>query len=283
MNIEQRLLEHYINRHTPEVLSTVEALAVEEIIGILESIPSKSAALILRQMDRLKAAQCLEKINIALAVKLIEHISTPYAEILLRLVNIDFCNILLDELPEKIAQNLRRIVRYANNTVGANLNIIAFTVSQELSVKMALEKIEKDKPELQSHLYILDRNQVLIGSVEIKKLITADRNKSIQSIMNSNPPKIMATINISSIAENESWDKSFSELPVVDMDGVFLGILSKEVLKKFNPDSKSIDQNLYKTGAALGELYKIGLASFLRITSEISAKPALPTDRQNLK
>jgi magnesium transporter len=276
MKIDQQLLEHYISRHTADVLSAVEILPVEEIVGILESVPTESAAILISKMERLKAAKCLEKLKPGLAVEIIAQLSVTNSEILLRLVSADFCSLLLDELPEKIAQNLRRILRYPKNTVGANLNPIVFTINEEFSVKMALDKIVKEKPQLQSYLYVLDRNQLLVGYIELKKLITTEGSKSIKSMMNLNPPKIIATINISSLADSESWIESFSELPVVDVDGIFLGILSKDTLRKFDPVTNAINQNVYKSGAALGELFKIGLVSFLKTTSEISTE-------QNLK
>lgn len=266
--MDQQLLEHYIDKHTQDALSFIEVLQIEEIIGLLESISTESAAVLLSQMDRFKAAGCLEKTKKEFAVKILEHLSLPNSEILLRLINSDYCNTLLDNLPDKISQNLRRIVSYPKNTVGAYLNPIVFAVSEELTIKQTLKRIKIEKPELQSYLYVIDRGQALVGCIELEKLITTNSKVYIRSIMNSSAPKVIATSTISSIADGESWIGTFSELAVVDVNGVFLGIISKDILTQLNPESVSIDQNLYKTGAALGELYKIGLASFLNINSE---------------
>jgi magnesium transporter len=272
MEIEFQLLERFINSHFKEAVPTIENLSVHEIAEFLESVPIEWSALLISKMDRYKAAQCLEKMNLDFAVRLIEHLSIPNSEILLRLVNSDFCNIVLDKIPSKTAQKIRSILNYSQNTVGALLNPVFFTVSNELTVKQVLQIVKEYKPSLQQHIYVLDRDQMLVGYIELSRLITTDENESILKITNTNTPKLLSTTNISSIKDYADGFKTFSEIPVVDNSGIFLGVVSKDQLHKLNNKIKSGDQDLYKTGAALGDLYRIGLASFLMNTSEISKK-----------
>lgn len=272
MKTEQYILESYIKNHTSDALSAIESLQIEEVVVFFETIPLELAALLLSQMDRYRAAQCLEKINPEMTVSIIEKMTVTNSEIILRLVSADLRGILLLQLPEEVSRNLQHILKYPKNTVGAFLNPIAFTLSLELTVEQVLEKIRKEKPHVQSHLFVLDRNQLLMGYIELKELIQASENKPIQSILHPNPPKFSATMNISVIAEDTTWFESFSEIPVVDNKGIFLGIVSNEELKKLTPKTKTFDNHLYQTGAALGELYKIGLVSFLRNASEITVR-----------
>ncbi|MGQ1785047.1 magnesium transporter MgtE N-terminal domain-containing protein [Saccharicrinis sp. GN24d3] len=264
MKIEPYILERYIENHTSDALLALENMPIDHIVVFLGSIPSNLACSLLCQMDRNRAAACLEKITPELATVLIEQLPIPNSEILLRLINVDLRNDILNQLPEKTSQNIRQILKYPKNTVGAFLNPTVFTLHEEQTVKKALAKIKKEKPHLPQHIFILNRDQLLVGHIELKQLITSDENTSIQTFMNPNPSKISATANISAVTDKATWTESLFEIPVVDNKGVFLGIVSKEALKKHTPKTSSFDNELYQTGAALGELYKIGLASFLR-------------------
>ncbi len=59
------------------------------------------------------------------------------------------------------------------------------------------------------------------------------------------------------------WNHELSELPVVDSEGVFIGVVSRSVSEHIAQDKKKQDHSVLDTGRALGELYLIGLSGLL--------------------
>ena len=140
---------------------------------------------------------------------------------------------------------------------------LVFTLQGNHTAGQALEKIKKNKGLLFQQVYVLDQNKRLEGVIELQDLLTVNDKVSIQSILNSNPTTISASMDISALKDSELWDHSFPSLPVVDIDGVFLGIISKKTLSDLIPEKKESIQSTRQTGAALGDLYRLGISSFL--------------------
>jgi len=269
MDTDEKLLASFIQSHTGEVLLIIENLKEIEIADLLESLPIDLSALLLGQMDRFKAARGLEKVDLGIAIQLIEKLPISSAKVLLRQIDHSICNTLLNGLPPHASMPLRRILKYPENSVGAYLNPLVFTLFEDQSIKQGLEKIKKNDPHLQSKIFILDRNQLLVGFIELKELITNDINKPIHLLINSDFPKIVADMNITTLMEGWKYDESFPCLPVVDASGIFLGEITKLILANINPKKNTFDHEALQASSALGELYQIGLSSLFRSASEI--------------
>lgn len=269
MSSQQKILTEYIRSHSGEVASFLEDIEDVEIAAFLQEISIELSAVLLSNMDRYKAAGSLEKLKIGTAIQVVGLMPESAAELLLRLIEPELCESILDGLPQKKSQLFQRILKFQQNTVGAFLTPVVFTLNEEISVSQALSKIQKSKPTLISHIYILNRSQTLVGSIGLKDLLTSDGLKKISAIMNPEPLSILANMDISQFIEMYNNKDSFSDLAVVDTDGVFLGIISRDAFDKLTLKKNMPNKDVIQTGAALGELFKIGLASFLYSTGEL--------------
>jgi len=269
MNTDQKLLKRFIQNHTGDVLQIIEKLDNEEIAKLITILPSNEANLLLSQMDRNKAARCLQVVDIEIAIKLIEKLSPSMAVLILRQTDKHFHDSILDQLSLEHSKSIRQILAYPPDTVGAYLDPLAFTLQEDLSIGEGLEKIKEHHSNVLSHIFILSRIQLLVGFIQIKDLITNKKKKLIRAIMNPDPPKIHANINIRVLLEEQSWGESFSVLPVVNVQNIFLGIIAKETLSNINLKERSLDRQAKQASIELGTLYQIGFSSLFRTASEI--------------
>ncbi len=270
MNTDEKIISKFVQDHTGEVLHFIENLKDEEIADLIESLPIELSILLLSQMDRFKAARSLEKIDIEVAIQIMEKIPLSTSELLLRQMDTVFCNLILDGLPLQNSKLLQSILKYPKDSVGAHINPIVFTLRENQNISQGLEKIKKDNPDLHSRVFVLSQDQSLAGFIELKDLIIMDANTSIRSAMNINLPKIRADINISSLIERWDYDESFLQLPVVDANEAFLGVVTKEKLSSISSGKNTHDHPAIKAGSALGDLYQIGLSGLFRSAGTIS-------------
>jgi len=270
MDTDKRILERFINNHTSEALLMIENLDEEEIAVLLKSLSPELSSILLCQMDRFKAARCLEKIDPEIAIKLIETLTTSIAALILRQMDKNLRNSILDRLSSENSKSIHQILRYPDNTVGAYLDPLVFTLLQDLSISQGLERIKENQLHILSHIFVLSRDHLLVGFIELKELIKTDESKPIREVMNPNPPKILADMNINTLLEGwGGWDKSFPFLPVVDLHGIFLGVITWETLTNINKMEKTMDRHAQQASMALGDLYQIGFSSLIRSASEI--------------
>jgi magnesium transporter len=276
MDTDEKLLAKFIQNHTSEVVLKIEGLAEGEIAALLESLSYELSALLISQMDRFIAARSLEKMNLDITVQLMEKLPLHVAETLLRQLGAELRNSILSELPGKVSDSLKQILKYPKNTVGAFLDPKVFTLFEDNTVQQSMEKIKKNNPPIDTYIFIISRNQRLIGSIELRQLITTEVDKQIRSLAKRDLPKVSADMNISEVDVLWEKDGQYSQLPVVDPVGIFLGAISRETVAKRDVKKSTYDHHASQTSSALGDLYKIGFSSLFRSASEI-------VGNQNLK
>ena len=269
MDTDQKILERFIQNHTDEVLNIIDKIDEERLADFLQLLPVEKSILLLSQMERHKAARSLEKIGQEQSIELIGNLPESVAVLILRQMDHEVLNSFLKGLPAEHSKSLRQILSYPKDTVGAYLDPKVLTLQENLNIGQGLEKIKANRPNVPPHLFILSRDHLLVGYIELKDLIINKRKKPIRDVMNPDPPKILADINIKIFTENNGWIDPFFILPVVDAKGIFLGVISKDSLSDIHPIKTTYDRQAQQASMALGDLYRIGFSSFFRSASEI--------------
>lgn len=269
MDTDEKLLGKFIQSHTIEVVHKIEELPEKDIAALLESFSAELSALLLSQMDRFTAMRSLEKMDLEKAILLMEKLPFQVAEVFLRQINLELRNAILTKLPEQVSDPLQQILTYPKNSVGAFINPNTFTLYEDQTVRQGLEKIKKNNPLIETQIFILNRNQTLLGSLELKELITNDDNNQIRSLGINNLPWVSANQNISDLKDIWGSEWNLSHLPVLNSAGIFLGVITKESLAKNDPKKSTYDHHAHQTIGALGDLYKIGISGLFRSAAEL--------------
>lgn len=240
---DQEVVEFIVQISVPMVVSLFNLMHVDKVAKYLLMLPAEKTAAIVNKMD------------VSLAESLCRRLDEPYISQLLAL------------LPAELAALIRRKLEQIPNTVGI-LMVPAIVVSSDLSVKEVMDIVKRNRENLESHLYVVDVHGILQGAVLLENLLFAKKQVLINTLMQTNLPKFYPEMTISSILGHPAWDE-YRTIPVVDGAEKLLGTLPYRMtrgvtLKEEGPSTKEIIQ----TSSALGELYRIGLASFLQSISK---------------
>ncbi len=206
-----------------ESISPAEAVEIlqqqqPQLIGlVLEKIAPSIATLIFLQLPDKLASRVLAAIDTGVSVSILSRITKEKTESYLSLLN------------EVNANELRSLLEYPDNTVGRLMNPHIFAFNKNTLVKQVLTQLKKQNLESLHHLFVLNDDMKLNGEVEIRKLILADENQSLESLsipivayLNALDPKeeVMSTL-----------DKyRVNALPVVDIDFKLVGIVEGQDL-----------------------------------------------------
>lgn len=269
MTTEGKLLESFISNHTLEALALIEQQPDELVVVLLSQLPSGVTSRLLVQMDGFKAVRVLESMDPQLRAVLIEEVPVNTTSSMLRLVEEERRDNLLTGVSPDTAREILRLLNFPNHTVGSHLNPVVFTLNQNLSVYECLERIKAHQQPVGNQVPVLDSDHKLVGYTGLKELITANPDKKIRSIMNTDPPSILADTTVSeNFIESQSWDEPFNRIPVVDSDGFFLGVVTRAGLTGAKPKKEIFNRQASQASVALAELYQIGLTSLFRSTRE---------------
>jgi Mg/Co/Ni transporter MgtE len=269
MSIEKIILEDFFDNHIDEALKSLSSCSDLELVSLIKNLPDDNVYQLFSRIESYKAVNIISLIEHKTAAEILDNIPTQAAMIILRQLDQVKRNQILSVMPERIAIQLRQLLQYDDLSVGALMNVNVFTFHNDLSVKEALDEVKQSDVSIPAQIFVVNRDKILQGVVELDQLIRANSKDDLNKITKTNTYRVLPEINIKSILHHEAWQIYYS-LPVVDGDDFFLGTISLETIRGFVENKTANDFS--KAGSALGELYRIGFAGLIRSAAGLTSK-----------
>ena len=258
------VLDAFMRRHPGAAARVLEQYSSRQLGELFDQASNESAATALEYLSADRGAECLAIMRPESAARLLAALHTDFQLAIMRLLKPDIRKVLLDALDDKISEPLERMLRYPEGTVGELMDAFVFTVPNDISVQEALKRARAASLEVPFFVYVLDRQQKLVGVASLKKLIRAKRSDPVSSLMNRDVVALNPLAEKSAMVKSPHW-RAFHTLPVTEEEGVFLGVVRYETISRLREeqDPKGGDGDIIDTALALGELYWVGLAGVM--------------------
>lgn len=261
MENDQLLIDKFLDHHPARAVDAIEKLSIHEIATLIEGLSTDKSRIVLANMPAFKAAKVLEHVSKDYKIKIFASIPLKIAESILRGMDKQKQQETLNQLPKELGSNLKRVLVYNKKQIGAHIKTDILVLFEDYTIERALTEIKKGVGSTKPTLFVINKARELLGYVEVNELVARESNKPIRSIMKIGSSPIIANMFIKDALEN--WDDSFTELPVVKVNGLFLGTVTRVELSKLGETRGTTGKLEIKTGNALGDLYLIGLTSLL--------------------
>lgn len=261
----QRLSHEFISEHSLDAAKIIEKLPVEDTVQFLNEVPPDLAAKVSDLMPPFMVAQCLEHMDDKRAALIIEKLSVEVATALLRRVEESKRLAIIEALPDDIMKSLSLVLKFPANTAGALMDPQVFTLFNDISVKEAIKDVRNNPQHVFYHMPVISREQILLGVVNIRELMISEPESRVASVMHTGAGKLLPSANRETILAHPDW-RIYPELPVVDQAGVFLGLISYQVVRRLEDEVQASARStpLSDAGKALGELYWVGMSAFIK-------------------
>jgi len=217
-------------------LARIHPSDLAEIIGDLSA---REAAAVVGQLDDETAADAFEHLDTETRKNLIEDIGTERAADIIEEMDADDAADLLAELPEEqqsellaemnayTAGELRELVKYPEDSAGGMMTTDYVWIYPHRTTEATIRKIREIAPasEFIYYLYVLDKDDHLLGTLSLRTLLLELPTAFIDRIMESDlvtvAPDTPAVDVASAIAKYD-----LLAVPVVDDRGKMLGIVT---------------------------------------------------------
>ncbi|HEY1869062.1 MAG TPA: CBS domain-containing protein [Candidatus Cybelea sp.] len=219
--------------------SRLARLHPSELAEIIGDLSSREALAVVGQLDDETAADAFEHLDTETRKSLIEDIGTERAADIIEEMDADDAADLLAELPEEqqsqllaemnayTAGELRELVKYPEDTAGGMMTTDYVWIYPHRTTEATIRKIREIAPasEFIYYLYVLDKEDRLLGALSLRTLLLALPTAFIDRIMKTDlvtvEPLTPAVDVASTIAKYD-----LLAAPVVDDDGKMLGIVT---------------------------------------------------------
>ena len=260
MDLETALLARFVLAHPTEAARLLESKPLSDVASILGNVPAEASVAALSNLNPLSAAGSLELIDATRAAQILSAIPLDAAAAILRTMRPGPRSAVLDALQPELSKAVARLLRYSEGTAGALMDPEVLSVHENASAGEALERLRRSPQHALYYVYVLDDAQRLVGVVNLRELMEAPPEQPLGLHAVRSVQSLPARARSESIVAHQAWQR-FHALPVVDVDGRFLGVIRYEAVRELEGRflDKGIEDHAAATASALGELYALGL------------------------
>jgi len=115
------------------------------------------------------------------------------------------------------------------------------------------------------YVYVIDREQRLVGVLTLRELMLAASGRSIAAVMKRSPLSVNANLRHLELIRHSGWHR-FHTLPVVDDAGHLMGVVRYETLRRLESEfagEATSGKSAVNLAVSLSELYVKGLTGLV--------------------
>lgn len=235
----------------PEILELIEkkdfatlkeymtALDLPDVAELAGDLDGEELGVVFRLLPRQSAAEVFALLELEKQERLLEILSGEALASILNEMPPDDRTELLEDLPDDVSARLigrlspaeRQIatdlLRYPEDSVGRLMTPEFVAVKADATVRQVFDHIRKVAPETEtiSILYVVDSAGRLIDDISLEDLVLAEPDAVVGEIIDRHPVSLSATADREEAVDTiKKYD--VVALPVVDSDGVLVGIVT---------------------------------------------------------
>ncbi len=272
------LTDRFIRGHPPEAARVLENLPLDEQASFCGRIPPDLAAILFGTMDASAAAHCLERMQAHRAAEALSRVPLERAALLLRRLRPEERQSVLALLPPDPGRHLALLLSCRPDSAGALMDPRVLTLPPEVTAAEARGRMDARPDQASDCFYVVERDQTLAGVLGLIELLSAPPETPVSALMRRELECLRTDDSLASVRVHPGW-LELHVLPVLDGRGRFAGALRHRTLRRLGEADRPPRPD--PVGAALGELYRIGLSALVKgaVGEERTAPPSGDRDR----
>lgn len=217
----------------------LEDMDPPDLVETIEELPTTETTLLFRILPRARAADVFEYLPLDKQNELLKAMGQEQLASLLNDMDPDDRTALLEELPAEVTRRLlsllspeelriaKQLLGYPEDSIGRRMTTDYISISPDWTMDEVLSFIRahgKDSETI-NVLYIVDARNHLIDDIRLREILLAPVDKKVDDLMDHTFVSLRATDDQeTAVTTFRKYDRSV--LPVIDSDGVLVGIVT---------------------------------------------------------
>jgi magnesium transporter len=236
LSVSQKKLSHL---HPADLADIIEDLSGRDRSAMFHALDTETAAEALEEIDPKIQKALIEEIPVEKASDIVEEMSPSDAVDLLSDLPEERAEEILEGMEQEIAEDLRELLVHADETAGGLMTTAYLSLTPEVTVEAAISRLKTEAPNLDiiDYIYVVDEEEMLLGVVSIRDLLTAQSHQPLLEIQAQRVVSVKLDEDQNEVVE--AFAKyGFRALPVVDEGNVLKGVIGfRSVLEVLVPDA----------------------------------------------
>ena len=273
MELATKLAQRLVDGHPIDAAAALETYPVPDAADVLHGARPDAAARVLRNMSPHRAVEILETWAVETVGAVLGHMPPDAAATLLRRTSQAFRANVLENLSGRTGRTLRSLLEYSPDSAATRMDPHVLALPDDLTVEQATIQVRESAKHVLFNLYVVDRQHVLVGVMNLRELLISKPDARLADVMNTVTFRIAADADRRAILQHPGWREVHS-LPVVDAKGRFLGALRYRTLRRLQADALRRGGDSQETVGALADLFWTGVAGVLNSVTMAGGKDA---------
>lgn len=232
--------QNLLSYHEKDISDALCLLSVDDRKHLYTLLDAEWIAEILEYSD--DSTIYLNEIPIQKRMAVLSHFETVEMLDYIREMDKDSRDIILDLLDSEKKREFLLLNSFNEDEIGGKLTSNYVAIDFGISVKEAMSSLIRQANDNDniSTIYVLDKNQIFLGAIDLKDLIIAREGTDLEKIITTSYPYVYAT---EQIEDCLSRIKDYSEdsIPVLDNENKLIGVLTSQTIMELVDDEMSED------------------------------------------
>lgn len=263
--------EEMVGARAEDIAEGFQRLSIDEGLAILKMLDPEMAADVMVELPTETARQYLDQLPDSVLAHYLDILPPDDAADLHEELEPERFEALLEVIPREDAQEIRRLLRWPEGSVGRMMTDKFFEVSPDMTMADVLADIrntKEDKYETVNDVYVLDENRHLVGLFSLRRAIRAAPKAAAREVMREDVVSVRAADTAEQAARTMAR-YGFYALPVLDDADRMVGILTGDDAQSILQEAETED--VLKLGGVSGDA-----EAYLSLNAWELAKRRLP-------
>lgn len=275
MGLQRELAERLVRRHPARAAAALEPLGAPTAAAWMARLDAPDAGSLLPRLAPALAARVLAAWPARVAAAVLATRDLDVAVRLLRRLDESSRGPVLAALPQRTARAATTLLGFAEGSAGALMDPDVLALPEDLTVREARRRLRESPELIRYNLYVVDREQRLVGVLTLRELWNARPGTRLADVMVRDPFRLHARDDRLGVAAHPAW-REVHALPVVDDAGAYLGAVRYRTLRMLEGALHGGDADEVHTSDALADLFAAGAAGLLEAVAGGRGRPGGP-------
>ena len=222
----QSMLEDY---HGSDIAQVMERLNLQERKKLYRLCPPDMLADALEHLEAEDASIYVNEMDLKKAAAVMSEMETDSAADILKEIEKDKRSLIIEALSPEIRNDIRLIASFDEDEIGSRMTTNCIVIRENLTIREAMEELVSQAEENDNiaTIFVIDENEEFYGAIDLKDLITAKTDATLDSITATSFPYLYAQETIDDCIE-QLKDYSEASIPVLDNNNKFLGVITAQ-------------------------------------------------------
>lgn len=231
---------HFFAHYPRDAAREIESMDVASVAAAAARVSARTLAPVWQQLLPEKAAILLEALPQSVATALLQELPPPASVRMLGHMTPESRQTHIDLLEAEVGNELKAMMDYPPNTAGRFMDPGVATYRGSMTVQQALRQLRGGRMKTARSLFLVDDNQVLTGKVPLQSLALSAPSATLAELEEPIPVALRPVDPLEEVAAAFESHKVL-DIPIVDLDGVFLGAVTHDIMAETIHQESSLD------------------------------------------